>query len=106
MCQFEYEGKQIKLLLLRLKTRQPKQTFTLVLLPTPPSHLIVVALSLALTSHAYPIHKLLLPLLLTLFRYSAFASAFAFASQKYVHKLHKEISEENKQSNAKPTLRI
>jgi len=35
--QFEHEGKQIKLLLLRLKTGQPKQTSTLALLPTPPS---------------------------------------------------------------------
>jgi len=52
MCQFEYEGKQIKLLPLRLKTGQPNQTFTLTLLPILPSPpLIVTAPSLSPTSH-------------------------------------------------------
>jgi len=37
MCQFKHEGKQIKLLPLRPKTGQPKQTFTLALLLTPSS---------------------------------------------------------------------
>jgi len=35
MCQFEHEGKHIKLLPLRSKTEHSKQTFTLALLLTP-----------------------------------------------------------------------
>jgi len=46
MCQFEHEGKQIKLVPLRFKTEQPKQTSTLALPPTPPSSpLIAIVLS-------------------------------------------------------------
>jgi len=44
-------------------------------------------------------------LLSTSSHYRAFESAYAFASQKYVHKFHKEINDANKQSNVKPTLR-
>jgi len=106
MCQFENEGKQIKLLLLRLKTGQPKQTSTLALLSTPlyPPHIALVP-SLSPISHAYPVRKSLPLLLLILSYYRVFESASAFASHKHVHKLHKEISDENKQSNVKPTLR-
>jgi len=107
MCQSEHEGKQIKLPF-RLKIEQPKQTSTLALLPTPPSlPLISAALSLSLTSHAYPVRKPLPPLLPTPSHYKAFesASAFAFASNKHIYKLQKEVSDGNKQSNVKPTLR-
>jgi len=105
MCQFEHEGKHIKLLPLRLRTGQPKQTSTLaLLLPTPLSlSLIATAPSLSPTSHVYPIHKLFPPTLSTPSHYEAFESAFA--SHKHVHKLHKEISDENKQRNVKSTLR-
>jgi len=93
------------LLLLRPKTGQAKQTFTLALLLTPPSPpLIVTVPTLSPTSHAYPIRKPLPLLLLTLSYYKAFEYASAFASHKYVYKLHKEIGDENKQSNVKPTL--
>jgi len=62
MCQFEYEGKQIKLLSLRPKTRQLKQTSTLILLPTPSyPALIATAPSLFLTNHVYPVRKPLIP---------------------------------------------
>ena len=44
-------------------------------------------------------------LLSTLSHYRAFESAPAFASHKHVHKLHKDISDRNKWSNVKPTLR-
>jgi len=37
--------------------------------------------------------------------YRVLESASVFASHKHVHKLHEEISDENKQSNVKPTLR-
>ena len=108
MCQFEHEGEQIKLLSLRPKIRQPKQTCTLALLSAPPSpSLIATAPSQSRTSHAHHIRKPLPPLLLTPSHYIAFesASASVFASHKRVHKLHKEISDENKQSNVKLTLR-
>jgi len=59
MCQFGHEDKQIKLLFLRPKTGQPKQTYTLALLPTAPSQSFIATASLLhLTSHAYPSHKL------------------------------------------------
>jgi len=78
MRQFEHKGKQIKLLLLRLKTGQPKQTFTLALLPTPPlPSLIATVPSLSFTTHAYHVRKPLPPLLPTPSRYSACESAFA-----------------------------
>jgi len=103
MCQFENKGKQIKLLPLRPTIGQPRQIFTLALLPTPPSlPIMAIALSLSPTSHAYPVRKLLPPLLPTPSYYQVFESASA--SHKHVHKLHKEISDENKQSNVKPTL--
>ena len=99
------EGKQIKLLPLRLKTGQPKQIFTLTLLPTPSSPpLIATAPSLYLTSHAYHVRKLLPPLLLTPSYNRVFESVSAFASHKHVHKLYKKINDGNKQSNAKLTL--
>ena len=64
MCQFEHEGKQVKLLPLRPKTGQPKQTSTLALLSTPPSpSRIAIVLSPSSTSHAYHAHKSLPPLL-------------------------------------------
>ena len=104
MCQFEHKGKQIKLLLLRPKTGQPKQTPTLALLPTLPfSSLIATVISLPPTSYAYLVRKLLPPLPSTPSRECTFKSASA--SHKHVHKLHKEISDGNKQSNMKPTLR-
>jgi len=54
MCQFEHGGKQIKLLLLRPKTGQPKQTSTLALLPTPLSQpRITTVFSPSFTSYAY-----------------------------------------------------
>ena len=86
MCQFEYEGKQIKLLTLRSKT-EPKQTSTLALLPTPP--LVATVLSPSSTSHAYFVRKSPPPLLPTPSHYKTFESAPAFASHKHVHKLHK-----------------
>ena len=50
MCQFEHEGKQIKLLPLILKTGQPQQTSTLALLPISPSPLFIATVpSLSLT---------------------------------------------------------
>ena len=55
MLQFEHEGKQIKLLSLKLKIGQPKQTSILILLPTlssPP--LIATIPSLSSTSHIPP----------------------------------------------------
>ena len=104
MCQFEHEGKQIKLPF-RLKIEQPKQTSTLALLPTPPSPpLIAIAPFLSFTSHAYSVRKPLPPLLPILSHYRAFKSAPAFSSHKHVHKIHKEISDGNKHSNVKPTL--
>jgi len=105
MCQFEHEGKQIKLLPLRPNIGHTKQASTLVLLPTPPSPpLIATALSLSPTSHAYPVRKSLSPLLRAPSHHQVFESATAFVSHKHMHKLHKEISDENKQSNVKPTL--
>jgi len=98
MCQFEHEGKQIKLLSLRLKTEQPKQISTLALLPTstsPTSPLIATVTSLSSTSHACHVHKSLPPLLLTPSHYKEFKSVTAFVSHKHVHKLHKEISNVN-----------
>jgi len=75
MCQFEHKGKQIKLLPLRPKTGQLKQTSTLALLPTPPfSPPISTDFPLPLTNHAYPALKLLPPLLPTPFHYRAFES--------------------------------
>jgi len=107
MCQFEHEGKQIiKLLPLRPKSGQFQQTSTLVLMPAPPSPpLIAIVPSLSPTNHAYHVRKSLPPLLPTSSHYKAFESAPAFASHKHVHKLHKEISDENKWSNVKPNLR-
>ena len=105
MCQFEHKGKQIKVLPLRPKTGQPQQTSTLALLPTSPSSpLIAIVPSLFPTNHAYHVRKSLPPLLPTPSHYKAFESAPAFASHKHVHKLHKEISDENKWSNVKHTL--
>ena len=96
MCQFEYKGEQIKLLPLRPKTGQLKLTFTLILLSTPLSPpLIATASSLSPTSHAYLIRKLLPLLLSRPSHYKVFESAFA--SHKHVHKLHKGISDGNKQ---------
>ena len=58
--QFEHEGKQIKLLPLKPKTGQPKQTSTLALLPTPPSPLLIATIpSLFPTNYAYHVRKLL-----------------------------------------------
>ena len=95
MCQFEHEGKHIKLLPSKLKIGQLKQTFTLALLPTPPSPpLNATVLSLSSASNAYPVRKPLPLLLLTPSCYSAFESASA--SQKHVHKLHKKVSDGNK----------
>ena len=80
MCQFKYEGKQIKLLPLKPKTGQPMQTSTLDLLPTPPSpHVITIAPFLSPTSHAYPGHKPLSPSLLTPSQYKALESTPTFA---------------------------
>jgi len=105
MCQFEHEGKQIKLVPLRPKTGQPQQTSTLALLQTPPSPpLIATVPSLSPTNHAYHVCKSLPLLLLIPSHCKTFESAPAFASHKHVHKLHKEISDENKWSNVKPTL--
>ena len=99
-CQFEHEGKQIKLLSLRPKTGQLKQTFILTLLPTPTSPtsppLIATVSSLFFTNPAYYVHKSLPPLLPTPSHYKALEFAPTFASHKHVHKLHKEISDENK----------
>jgi len=106
MCQFDHEGRQIKLLSLRLKAGQTKQTSILALLPTPPSPpLIAIVSSLSFTSHVYHVHKSLPPLLSTSSHYSAFESAFALTSLKHIHKLYEEISDENKWGNVKPTLR-
>ena len=97
MCQFEHKGKQIKLLPLRPKTGQLKQTSTLALLPTPPfPPPIATAFRLPLTSHAYLARKLLPPLLPTPPHYSAFESASVLASLKHVHKPYKEINAGNK----------
>ena len=105
MCQFEHEGKQIKLLPLRLKTGQPQQASTLALLLTFPSPPLIASVpSLSPTNHAYHICKSLPLLLSTPSHYKAFESAFA--SHKHVHKLYKEISDENKWSNVKPTLQV
>jgi len=57
MCQFEHESKQIKVLLLRLNTGQPKQTSTLVLLPASTSPPLIAIAPLSPTSHAYLVHK-------------------------------------------------
>ena len=106
MCQFEHESKQIKLLPLRPKTGQPRQTFTLALLPTPPSPLLIATVSsLSPTNHTYHVRKSHPSLLPTPSHYKAFESAPAFAAHEHVHKLHKKISDENKWSNVKPTLR-
>jgi len=106
MCQFEHKGKQIKLLPLRPKIGQLPQTPTLALLPTPPSPLLITTVpSLSPTNHTYHARKSLSPLLSIPSHYKAFESVPAFASHKYVHKLHKEISDKNKWSNMKPTLR-
>jgi len=94
MCQFEHEGKQIKLLPLRPKTGQPQQTSTLALLPTPP--LIAIVPSLFPTNPAYHVYRSLPLLLPTPTHYKAFEYVPAFASHKHMHKLHKEISDENK----------
>jgi len=97
MCQFEHEGKKIKLLSLRPNTGQSKQTSTLTLLPT--SHylpFIGTISSLSLISQAYPIRKLLPPLISIQSHSRAFESASVFESHKYVHKLHKKISDGNK----------
>ena len=97
MCQFVHEGKQIKLLLLRPKTRQPKQISTLALLSAPLyPPLIANISSLSPISHAYHVHKLLPPLLSISSYYRAFKSATAFASHKNMHKLHKEIRDGKK----------
>jgi len=64
------------------------------------SHLSAIVPSLSSTTHTYHVRKPLPP---TPSRYSAFESASAFASHKHMHKLHKEISDENKLSNVKPT---
>ena len=105
-CQFEHEGKQIQLLPLRPKTGQSQQTSTFALLPIPLSQpLIATVPSLSPTNNACHVHKPLSLLLPTPSHYKAFESAPAFASHKHVYKLHKEISEENKWSNMKPTLR-
>jgi len=78
----------------------------LVLLPTPPSPpFIAIIPSLTPTNHAYHVCKSLPPLLPTPSHYKAFEFAPAFGLHKHVHKLHKEISDENKWSNVKPTLR-
>jgi len=83
MCKFEHEGKHIKLLPLRPKTRQPQQTSTLTLLPTPPSPpLIAIVLSLFPTNHASHVRKSLPPLLPIPSHYKAFESAPTFASHK------------------------
>ena len=68
-------------------------------------HLHCYRFPLPLTSHAYHARKLLPPLLPTPFYYRAFEYASAFASHKHMHTLYKEISDENKWSNVKPTLR-
>jgi len=104
ICQFDHEGKQIKLLPLRPKTRQPEQTSTLALLSTPSLPLIATVSSPSLTSHAYLVRKLIHPLLSTPSYYKAFEFASALALHKHVHKLHKEIRDENKWSNVNPTL--
>ena len=94
MYKFEHEDKQIKVLPLRLKTRQSKQTSTLILLSTRPSPpLIAISPSLSFTSHADSIRKSFLPSCRhhPTIEYSSFASAFA--SHKHVHKLHKKISD-------------
>ena len=94
---------------MRLKTGQSKQTSTLTLLPTPTSStsppLIAIVPSLSSTSRACHVRKPLLPLLSTPSHYKAFESARTFASHQHAHKLHKEISDGNKWSNVKPTLR-
>ena len=105
MCQFEHEGKQIKLLPLGPKTGQSQQT-SLGFVPAPPyPPLIATVPSLSPTNHAYHVRKSLPPLLPRPSHYKAFESASVFASQKHVHKLHKKINDGNKQSNEKPTLR-
>jgi len=107
MCQFEYEGKKIKILPLRSKAGQPKQISTLVLLPTPPSPPFIATVpSLSLSSHAYSVCKPFPPLPLIPSHYRAFEFASAFVSHKHMHKLHKEISDENNQSIGKPTMGI
>jgi len=57
MCQFEHEGKQIKLLRLRPKTGQPKQISILALLPTSTFPPLITAALLSPSSHAYHVHK-------------------------------------------------
>ena len=76
------------------------------MLRTPPSSpLIANVPCLSPTNHACHVRKSL-PLLLPIpSHYKAFEFAPAFASHKHVHKLHKEISDENKWSDVKPTLR-
>ena len=106
MYQFEHESKQIKILLLRSKSGQTKRISTLALLSISPSPLLIAIVpSLSSTNHAYHVRKSLPPLLPTPSHYKAFESAPAFASHKHVQKLHKEINDENKWSNVKPTLR-
>ena len=78
----------------------------LALLSTPPSPpLIATAHFLSPTSHTYPVRKPLPFFLPTPSHHRVFEFASAFASHKYVHKLHKKISDGNKRSNVKPTLR-
>ena len=105
MCQFEHEGKQIKLLSLRPKTGQLKQTFILTLLPTPTSltspPLIATVPSLFFTGHACHIHKL--------FPYCRRHLTIKQSLHLHLHRinmctLHKEISDRNKWSNVRPTL--
>ena len=89
---------QIKLLFLKLKIGQPKQTSTLALLPTPISLTLpfIATAPLSPTNHAYHVRKSLPPLLPTSSHYKVFESAPAFASYKHVHQIHKEIGDENK----------
>ena len=104
MCQFEHEGKQIKLLPLRprlnIPIRHPLwsccQLFLL--------HLLLLPFRPHLQLIRHTMFKPLSPLLSTPSQYRAVASASAL--HKHVHKLHKEISDRSKQSNEKSTLRI
>ena len=99
MCQLEHEGKQIKLPPFRSTngqwTTQANIHFGFATNSTFFTSYCYCSLPIS-HYHAYFVRKLLPPLLQTPSHYTAFKSKSAFASHKHVHKLYKEISDENK----------
>jgi len=96
MCQFEHEGKRIKLLFLRPKTGQLKQTSTLVNSTLSTSHCYCSLLFPI--SHAYSVRKLLL----LYWRYHPIIEH----SSLHLHLHHTNTSTNyTKRSVMKPTLR-